>query len=439
MNPVPSTSPPPSGLVRAPTPGPKRKGSRSAFIRTKVSIFERVLSLLIVCLLAGIGVAIWEKGHHFDPGLYSLSTDELQSTAAAVTGKASTLRVDASQAEEGAAAKSVAPKADANQEIGAPGAATSDAETEALQTPAAQAQAAAGSSGAGASSGDGSGEGSGQPAGVLNKDPLEITLPGIKPMGDTEFYSSEDLYQKIDGRSPAYQGFNVQELRCRTFSIDGAGSSYVDVYEYRMDTNVDAFGIFALERDPKGKSLPFAKDGYSGELGYYFRQGPVYVQILASDQNPKTLEVALAVAQNRAKVLPADDSGLDGRRALPSAGLEPGSITFVQDNAQGQDFLKNVFQGSYDFEGKKLTYFIMATTPDASASAWEAYLTFCGKYGGKATPLPDIAGARVFQAATFGTFKVIFQRGGQIGGVVDATDAKPALDFVTQYLQGQIQ
>jgi hypothetical protein len=395
-----------------------------------VSILERVISVMIVFLLAGIGVAVWEKGHHYDPGLYSLSTDELASTTAAVTGKASTLRVDASQAEEGAAIKTAAVAAPA-----APSAtnnpATSDAETESLQTPATPAAASSGDGGEGSSGG--------QPTAALNKEPLEINLPGIKPMGDTEFYSSDDLYQKIDGRSPAYQGFNVQELRCRTFSIDGAGSSYVDVYEYRMDTNVDAFGIFALERDPQGKPLAFAKDGYSGELGYYFRQGPVYVQIIASDQNPKTLEVALAVAQNRAKVLPADDSGLDGRRALPSAGLEPGSITFVQDNAQGQDFLKNVFQGTYDFEGKKLTYFIMATTPDASASAWNAYLTFCGKYGGKADALPNVAGARVFQASNFGTFKVIFQRGGQIGGVVDAPEAKSAIDFVTQYLQGQIQ
>jgi hypothetical protein len=414
-------------VARAGAPPGKRKGSRSAFVRTRVSAFERILSILIVCLLAGIGVAIWEEGHHFDPGLYSLSTDELQSTTAAVTGKASTLRVDASQASEGAAAKSTAPAPAAGASSNA---ATSDAETESMQTPAAPAAA---------SSGDG-GEGSGgQPAAALNKEPLEINLPGIKPMGDTEFYSSDDLYQKIDGRSPAYQSFNVQELRCRTFSLVGPGSSYVDVYEYRMDTNVDAFGIFALERDPQGKPLAFAKDGYSGDLGYYFRQGPVYVQIIASDQNPKTLETALAIAENRAKVLPADDSGLDGRRALPSAGLEPGSITFVQDNAQGQDFLKNVFQGTYDFEGTKLTYFIMATTPDAASSAWKAYLSFCAKYGGKASPLPDVAGAKLFQASNFGTCKIIFQRGGQVGGIVDATDPKAALAFVTQYLQGKIQ
>jgi len=394
----------------------KRKGGRAAFVRTQVPVTERVLSIGIVCLMAGIGAAIWVKGHNFDPGLYSLRTDALESTAKAVAGKAGTLQVtDASQASEGQAPV-------------APATAIAAAATTAGAAPIPAPAQASGEEG-----------GAAAPATALKKEPLEIAMAGIKPMGDTEFYSSDDLYQKIDGRSPAYQGFNVQNLRCRTFSIEGAGSSYVDVYEYRMDTNVDAFGIYALERDPKGKTVTFAKDGYSGEMGFFFRQGPVYVQIIASDTNPKTMQVAQAIAENRAKVLPADDSGLDGRRALPSEGLAAGSIAFTQDNAQGQDFLKNVFQATYDFEGKKLTYFVMATTPDAAAAAWKSYLDFCGKYGGKAAPLPGIGDAKVFQAQNFGTYKIIYQRGGQIGGVVDAQEPKAALDFVTQYLKGTIQ
>ena len=379
-------------------PPVRRKGSRSAFVRTDVPGVERVLSVGIIVLLAGIGAWVWYRGQHFDPGIYSLRTESLNGTAAAVTGKAGTLRVDEAQAAEGA------------NVVAAP-------------QPGAAAPAA-----------------SAAPAPVANprKPPLEIALPGIKPMGDTEFYSSDDLYQKIDGRSPAYQGFNVQELRCRSFSIDG-GSSYVDVYEYRMDTPSNAFGIFAMERDPKGKPLDFAKDGYSGELGYYFRQGAVYVQIIASDQNARTLEVALAVAKNREQALPADDSGLEGRHALPVTGLEAGSVAFTQENAQGQDFLKNVYQGTYDFEGKKVTYFVMAATPGETEAAWKSYLDFCGKYGGKASALPDINGAKVFQAANFGTYKVIYQRGNQLGGVVDAQEPGPALDFVTQLLQGKIQ
>jgi hypothetical protein len=372
---------------------------------------------VILCLLVCIGVAVWYAGGHYDPNIFSLPDDALNSTMSAVVGKASTLRADAGQESDGAAPKLAQPA------IPSPSSAPSTAsEDDAAASYNADAGNAAGAA----------------PAAASGNAPLEINLPGIKPMGDTEFYTSDTLYEKIDGRSPTYQSFNFQQLRCRTFMIDG-GSSYVDVAEYRMDTNVDAFGIFAQERDPKGQALPFAKDGYSSEMGYFFRQGDVYVQVIASDENPKTMAIALAIAQNRAAGLPADDSGLDGRRALPSAGLVAGSITFVQQDAQGQDFLKNVFQGTYDFEGAKLNYFVMATTPDASAAAWKAYLDFCGQFGGKASALPDIAGAKVFKAATFGTYKVIYQRGGQIGGVVDATDPKAALDFVTQYLQGQIQ
>src|ERR1017187_3269453 len=133
-------------------------------------------------------------------------------------------------------------------------------------------------------------------------------MSGIKPMSDTEFYNSDDLFEKIDGRAPAYQNYNVQQLRCRSFSVVAAPGSFVDVYEYRFDSPVDAFGMFALERDPKGKPLDFASDGYSGGMGCFFRRGAVYVQVIASDEKAETLALMKAVAQNRAKELPADDS-----------------------------------------------------------------------------------------------------------------------------------
>ena len=258
-------------------------------------------------------------------------------------------------------------------------------------------------------------------------------------MSDTEFYSSDTLFQKIDGRAPAYQGFNVQQLRSRSFEIEGSGGSFIDIYEYKMDTPINAFGIFALERDPKGKAVDFAKDGYSGELGFYFRQGAVYEQIIASDQKPRTIELAKAVALNRAKALPVDDGGLDARRRLPSVGLIPESVTFIQEDAQGQDFLKNVFQASYNFQGKKASFFIMATAPDVAASGWKSYLAFCGRFGGKAAELPSIGNAKLFKATNFGTSKVIFQREGEIGGVVDSTDEAIAIQFVEQYLQGTLK
>jgi hypothetical protein len=174
-------------------------------------------------------------------------------------------------------------------------------------------------------------------------------------------------------------------------------------------------------------------------MGFFFRQGPRYLQVMASDQNPKTLELAKAIAEDRAKNLPADDTGLDARRRLPVTGLDPASVQFVQENAQGQAFLKDVFQASYDFAGKKLPFFVMVTTPADAAAAWKSYLDFAGRFGGKVTALPDVNGAKVFAAQNFGSWKVIYQRNGEIGGVVDAADGDPARQFVEKYLEGQIK
>ncbi|MFZ0828829.1 MAG: DUF6599 family protein [Verrucomicrobiia bacterium] len=377
-------------------------GNRKTFRRTKVSAVERVASLTTVSLLVFIGAVIWWKGRHFDPNRFALNPDALKSTAAEVKGKSGTVGgMDGGPGEMQASLKTI------------PAAGTGEAEP-----------------------GEG---GVAAPAPAAKGEPLDIKLDGLKPMSDTEFYNADNLFEKIDGRAPAYQNFNVQGLRCRSFSVVGTAGSYVDVYEYRFDTPVNAFGMFSLERDPKGDPLAFAPDGYVSGMGFFFRQGPRYVQVMASDQNPTTLELARAIAADRAKNLPADDAGLDARRRLPVTGLDPASVQFVQDNAQGQAFLKNVFQASYDFAGKKLPFFVMVATPADAAAAWKSYLDFAGQFGGKVTALPDVNGAKVFAAQNFGSWKVIYQREGEIGGVFDADAGDQAREFVEKYLEGQIK
>jgi hypothetical protein len=385
----------------APAAAKPPTGTRKTFRRTKVSPVERVVSLITVVLLVVIGVAIWFKGKHYNPDRFALNPDALKSTAAAVEGKSGTARgADVSPGETKAAVKTQA-----------------GGEGETAAEPA---------------------EGATAPAPAAKGEPLEIKLAGLKPMSDTEFYNADNLFEKIDGRATAYLNFNFQRLRCRSFSITGTSGSFVDVYEYHFDTPVNAFGMFALERDPKGELLDFAPDGYASGMGFFFRQGACYVQVMASDQNAKTLELAKTLAEDRSKNLPADNTGLDARHRLPVTGLDPASVQFVQDNAQGQAFLKNVFQASYDFAGKKLPFFLMVATPADAAAAWKSYQDFAGQFGGKVTALPDVGGAKIFAAQNFGTWKVIYQRDGEIGGVVDADNEDQARQFVEKYLEGKL-
>ena len=368
-------------------------GNRRQFVRTNIPLAERVASVVIVVLLAGIGIAIAIKGKHFDPNLFTVRTDSLKSTAAAVEGKA------------GTAPSTPETKPAAGEENSAEGGMDYSSDT---SKPAAKGE------------------------------PMEIALDGLKPMSPTEFYNADNLFEKIDGRAPAYQSFNVQQLRCRSFNVVAAAGSYVDVYEYRFDSPVDAFGMFALERDPKGRPLDFAPDGYSGEMGYFYRQGAVYVQIIASDLKPETLALTKAVAQNRAKELPADDRGLAGRRKLPAAGMIADTVAFVPENAQGQAAFKDVFQAKYNFDGAELPYFIMITAPDDAAKAWKSFQDFCGRFG-KVEALPDVNGGKIFSAQVFGKWKVVYQREGELGGVFDAVDADKARAFVEKYLRGEIK
>lgn len=390
-------------------PNPSRlKPGRKGFKRTKVSKVERGIGISIVILLACIGIAIWIQGRNFDPGLYSLRTSALKSTVAAVAEQ---------PPASGGAPEAVSQESSGTDAVGA----------EAGEPAQTQAAAPAGYKEASVPP---------KPSSVSQSAQLEI--PGAKAMGETEVYSPDTLYEKIDGRAPAYLEFHFQQLLCRSFTLPDNPGSYVDVYEFQMDSPVNAFGIFALERDPSGKPLDFVPDGYSGEMGFFFRQGNCYVQVIASDQKPATLDLAKSVAEQISKAIPVNDSGLDARRRLPTPGLVPDSVTFVEDNAQGQAFLKNVFQADYNFDGKKVTFFLMTTTPEAAGKAWTSFLAFSGKYGGKAEILPDIDGAKVFQALNFGKWKFIYQRGGELGGVIDAQDPVAARAFLDKVLEGTL-
>ena len=383
--------------------------ARSAFNRTKVSATERILSLLIVGLLAAIGFAVWIAGRNFDPGLYSLRAGALKSTEAAVGGKPESLGERAAH-----------PLGDSSTD---PSSGIRTDETPMLPDQTASPESPEGY------------ETSPAPASAPKNQPIEI--PGATPMGETEFYSADTLYEKINGRAPAYLEFGFQQLRSRSFAGTPDKGSFVDVYEYRMNSPVNAFGIFAIERDPEGRPLDFAPDGYSGDMGYFFRQGNSYVQVIASDQKPATLALAKSLAGQLAKSIPADDSGLGARRNLPAKDMK--SVSYTQDNAQGQAFLTEVFEADYEFDGKKITFFLMLTTPEAAAKAWESYLAFSGRYGGKAEVLPEFSGAKIFHATNFGKSKIIYQRGGELGGVINAQDPVAARAFLDNVLEGKLR
>jgi hypothetical protein len=365
---------------------------RSAFIRTAVPAWERIASIVIALLLCGIGVAIWWKGAHFDPSLYQPDPGKL--IAAGET-------LDLPETAPGEMPASPVRSAPDDPII---------AEYAAAET--------GGSRPSTAPSGSGD---------------RAIQLPGFNPSAPPETYSSETLFEKINGRAPAYLEFGFRKLTCLTFPSGGGETDYVDLYLYQMGDPVGAFGIFALEQDASGKPLDFAGDGYASGTGLFFRQGTHYVQVIASSE--AALETARSVAAATAKLLPADDAGLDKLKLLPQSGMVAGTLEHFEENAFGLAFLKNLSQARYRGDFGEVAFFI-AAAPDALAAAdmERGYIAFCTKHG-EIRETTHISGRTVTVADVMGHPRLFYVEGAQFCGVQQAPSSDAAKAFIATILQ----
>ncbi len=346
--------------------------SSRRFVRTNVPAREQLVGGVIVLLLVGIGTGIYVKGERYDPGIYELDAAALSSTSEAVVGVAATLKGETSLAEP-----------------------------------------AAGGAG-----------------GMLSE-----MVDGVEAMGPEESYVADTLYEKINGRAPAYLEFNFEKLVTRSFSVPAANGQFVDVFVFRMDTPLNAFGIYSLERDASAAAVDFAADGYRSAMGYFFRQGAAYVQVIASSADPAVMDVAGAYAEALAGALPKDDSGMEARMSLPEYGRVSGSVSFTAQNAYGQEALKHVYEAKYQFEGAELVYFAMRAESEAAAEvAWQAVFDFNAEYG-EMGESGEREGAVVFEAENFGDHTIVARKGALVFGVMNAGDADKARAFMGHVLK----
>lgn len=346
------------------------------FKRIDVSVTEKAIGAVIIVLLAGVALGVVQKGRNYDLKRYTGDVAALESTREAVTGKAATLRGEQDLRE--------------NETTGAP---------------------------------DGAPDGA-------SADEIVVIAPGVSPMGPTEHYDRDTLFEKINGRAPAYFEFNFEALGARSFTLENPPGAFIDVFLYRMDTPLNAFGIFSFERGEAGASLDFAADGYRSEMGYFFRSGPTYAQVIASSPEAAVMDVAEVVARKIGATLPEDDSGMEARALLPPEGLMPASIAYINANAYGQQVLSNIFEARYAVDDAEVTYFAQAN-PDAGTARgnWESLLGFYDKYG-TVTDTFEAVGADVFVAENFGQWSVIYVRDEALAGVVNAPSEAVAVGFV---------
>jgi hypothetical protein len=388
--------------------------------RKQVPLGERVASFSILFLLVGIGIALAVKSTRFDPNRFALRAEALAST------------VD----DPGLAA--TAPSLGAGL-----GARSGSAQANAPQP--ALADSGYGDASAGYEGGEDGGSSGGSTPSRYTPNPLDFNVAGLPPLGAAEHYNRDNLYEKIDGRADQYLVFALSGMSCRTFGVDGQAAQFIDLYVFDMGAPTSAFGIYAIEQDPNGAPLDFVADGYRSDASYFYRRGPWYIQVIASDATGVLRAGAESLARAVAAALPEDNRGLEAVDALPKTGRRAGSIRFEMSNAFSYSFFNHVFSADYDFEGRTLKFFLMNASDAAAAQAvYDKYFDLGRQMG--VTPQPERniqtgagAAAPIAAAENFGKWDVLFHDGARVGGVWGADSREAAEKFAADFLKGTLK
>lgn len=208
-------------------------------------------------------------------------------------------------------------------------------------------------------------------------------IPDWKPTEDIRRFSTESLFEYIDGAAEAYLGYDFRELAVGEFARTGTKTT-VTAEIYDMGANLNAFGIYAAERYPESRFLPIGVQGYYEEGTLNFLAGRYYVKLLCFEGGEKAEESLTHFARAISAGI-KDVGGFPARlSAFPAAGRIANSERFLRRSVLGLKFLDNGYTAGYRTDGREFDAYLIDCLSEAAAVSAMKALTDYFAGGGKA-------------------------------------------------------
>lgn len=238
-------------------------------------------------------------------------------------------------------------------------------------------------------------------------------VPGWKQDGPARYYTTDNLYEYMDGNSEGYFSYDFRSMRgvtCR----QGETTFVIDISD--MGSPENAYGWFSATRDPRSPEFPAGMGGQIVPRRLIFAKGPYYVEIAANpegDFSAGLREWAAALA----KLVPGT--------AAPPAAIEwfPAehrrSLKLAPESVLGLRILKRGYVAEYD-SGK--AFVVLEESADSATAVMRALREhFTGN-------TPAKLGEDAFIASDQYLGRLCFARAGRYiaGYAVPATGADPA-------------
>jgi hypothetical protein len=249
-------------------------------------------------------------------------------------------------------------------------------------------------------------------------------------------FSPENLYEQINGRAELFLSYNVVALTFATFDKRDNSGSFIDLYVYEMDTTLNAFGVFSVERTVGDPDVRLSRIGYRSGASHYLWKGRYYVKAIASDNDKRAQEAALCLVQRISDHLTDKGGQVWGFKVFPPEGLVPDSLRYFLVDALGLDFMGNTFTAVYRLKGSDIPAFVSKRASDKEViSAFERYADFAGRYG-KGVSRSTRLGSELLICEMKEGYDVVTKKGIYLIGVTAVPERTLALETV-EMLQTQ--
>ncbi|MFY9227349.1 MAG: DUF6599 family protein [Blastocatellia bacterium] len=266
--------------------------------------------------------------------------------------------------------------------------------------------------------------------------PPEIAGLAWKRRGQLERFTTENLYDKVDGRENLYKSYEFQLLVAADFVADADANRFIQVELYDMTSPKSALGVFSAERPAHPNSAKIGNDAYTESNGAFFWKGKYYVRVIGSDNEKSTEQAATTIAKTIAEKLPESKDALATADPLPKDNQVANSFTIIPDSAFGQAFFKNVYSARYKIDGVELTAFTMENaSPDKAEEIVKQYQDSMSSFGKFNEVSAD---PKTYHLEAYGSHYVIFIKGKVVGGVMEGDKKDPAIKLA-KILAGNIK
>jgi hypothetical protein len=192
-------------------------------------------------------------------------------------------------------------------------------------------------------------------------------IAGWQKKGSAELYSSENLYQYIDGAAENFLNYDFKQLAVQNYINDQGQALSAEIYFHGTPEN--AFGIYSSEKPTVGKYFALGSQGYAEAGILNFLCSAYYVKLSGFELGQEGQDVLATLGRAMVSKINTKAALPKILQAFPGAGKIPNSERFILNNFLGHDFLHAAYVADYQVKGQNFQLFIINAGNEKEARA----------------------------------------------------------------------